>query len=285
MKTLLITGGTGYLGQRLLPIAAASAHVVATARDPSAIAAAYQPQALDITDPNQVESVIAAVRPDAVIHAAAINPGVDDARMESVNVDGTRYLAQSAESIGARFVMVSTDVLHDGRNAVYADDAAPTPINLYGRTKAAGEAACLAAHSQAIAVRTSLIYGTEAMDRGTQGFVDRLGRGGTLTLFSDVLRQPVSRDALATGLVRLALEFTEETGTLNLTGSDVLDRATFAEQMLNFWQIRYAPESVQRIRAADRADLSEVPLDCRVSLTRAKALGLSIPGVFEVLNH
>lgn len=284
MKTVLITGGTGYLGERLLPIAAKHAKVVAVARKPRALSRLYRPDKIDLLDRSSVFEAVRSIKPDAIIHAAALNPGVDDERMPAVNHSGTQFLAEAASEVGSRLVLVSTDMVHDGKKAPYADAAIPSPINAYGQSKADGETSALAAHSDTIAVRTSLIYGLESIDRGTAGFAHRLAAGDTLTLFSDVLRQPVWRDALALSLVKLAVELTDETGTLNLTGSDVLDRATFATLMLDFWQIPYAGSAIEHIKAADRPDLSGVPINAELSLLRASALGLPTPGVHEVLQ-
>ena len=285
MTTIFITGGTGYLGERLLPIAAKRAQIVAGARNPRAISRLYSPEAMDLFDAASVMSVIERVQPDAIIHAAALNPGVHDSAMVDVNAQGTKYIAKAAQQMGCRLVLVSTDMVHDGKQAPYADNAEPTPINDYGRSKAEGEQLAASVHSNTIAVRTSLIYGLESIDRGTAGFAQRLANGEPLTLFDDVLRQPVSRDALAESLVRLALDFPEETGVINVAGSDLLDRATFGEMMLKFWHIPIDKHSVQRISATGRADLSSVPLNVQLSLDRAPALGLPTPGVYEVLEQ
>jgi len=177
------------------------------------------------------------IKPDAIIHAAALNPGVNDAAMSEVNTQGTKFIAEAAKQIGCRLVLVSTDMVHDGKHAPYPDNAQPTPINDYGRTKADGEHRAFDTHNNTIAVRTSLIYGLDSLDRGTAGFAQRLENGDTLNLFDDVLRQPVWRDALAESLVRLAIDFPDETGVINIAGSDLLDRATFGELMLKFWHI------------------------------------------------
>ena len=221
MSTLLITGGTGYLGERLLPIAAQRADLVAAARNPRALSRLYNPCAMDLCDRTSVFEQVKAIHPSAIIHAAAINPGVDDAMMETVNHQGTGYLAEAANQIGCRLVLVSTDMVHDGKGAPYADDAAPNPVNDYGHSKARGESAALNANPNSIAVRTSLIYGLDSMDRGTLGFANRLADGHTLTLFDDVLRQPVWRDALADSLVRLALDHTSETEHLFTEGGAI----------------------------------------------------------------
>lgn len=285
MTTVFVTGGTGYLGERLLPMAADRSRVVAGARQPRAISRLYNPVPLDLCDRMSVMDAIRKVQPDAIIHAAALNPGVDDAMMNEVNALGTEYVAQAAQQIGARLVFVSTDVVHDGQNAPYTDNAEPSPINEYGRSKAAAESLALNAHPNTIAVRTSLIYGLDSMDRGTIGFARRLDQGEPLNLFSDVLRQPVWRDALATSLLRLALDFPNETGVINIAGSDLTDRATFGELMLKFWHIPTVEGSVRHIAAAGRADLASVPLNTQLSLDRAAALSLPLPGVYKVLEQ
>ena len=71
---------------------------------------------------------------------------------------------------------------------------------------------------------------------------------------------------------------------MNLTGNDVLDRATFAELMLDFWHIQHAPPAIEHIQAVDRPDLSGVPINAELSLVRATELGLPTPGVYEVLK-
>jgi len=285
MATVFITGGTGYLGERLLPIAAARARVVAGARNPKALNPVHNPEPMDLCDRSSVLDAVQRVKPNAIIHAAAINPGVNDALMAEVNAQGTQFIAEAAHQIGCRLVIVSTDMVHDGKKSPYSDNAKPTPVNDYGRSKAEGEKRAFDTHKNTIAVRTSLIYGLDSMDRGTAGFAQQLANGKTLTLFTDVLRQPVWRDALAESLVCLALDLTNETGVINVTGGDLTDRATFGELMLKFWHIPIAEGSIQHINAADQAQLASVPLNVQMSLERATALGLPTPGLYEVLEQ
>jgi len=101
-----------------------------------------------------------------IIHAAAANPGSKDAEMNTVNHLATASIGKFSREIGARLVAVSSDMVFSGDDAPYDDQS--QPINEYGRTKAAGEAAVM---DYAALVRTSLIYGLELMDRSTAGFV------------------------------------------------------------------------------------------------------------------
>lgn len=278
-KILLLTGGSGYLGRHLARRAVSRFSLV-TAYHRSPAVTAGRPLPLDLTDREAVFRAVEALQPQAIIHAAAINPGSgDEAAMMRVNADGTRHLAEAARQVGARLVHVSTDVVHDGRHAPYPDDAPPAPLNAYGRSKAAGEAAVAGACPQAVIVRTSLIYGLEEMDRGTAGFVQKLRSGRPLILFHDVIRQPVWVETLCEALLRLV--DLPVAGILNVAGRQPLTREAFARRMLAFWQV----DRLDLLRSGRAADVSaEIPLDLRLEVSRAEnLLGMTFPGVDEVL--
>lgn len=278
--TILITGGSGYLGRHLSARAAAASRVVTTYRTHPQHITAGEPLLLDLSQRAAVWRLITALAPRAIIHTAAINPGEGlEAEMMQVNVDGSRYVAEAAVAVGARLVHVSTDVLHDGRHAPYDDTAPPAPLNAYGRSKAAAEAAVLELDPAAVVVRTSLIYGLEVMDRSTAGFVARLQAGQPLVLFTDVLRQPIWVEALAAALLQLVdLPWA---GPLNVAGRQVLSRAAFGRRLLAWWGV----ETGSLLQAGRAADVSAtIPLDLRLHVTRAEQL-LHMPllGVDEVL--
>jgi dTDP-4-dehydrorhamnose reductase len=282
----VVTGASGYLGRRLVGRAATRADVVAavgSGAPPDALPAGAVVRRLDVTDRAAVSALVDELRPDAVIHAAAANPGAPVERFEAVNVGGTIAVADAVGALGTagRMVHVSTDVVLDGRSAPYADDSPPSPLNRYGASKAAAEAAVRERLPSAAVVRTSLIYGLHEVDRGTAGMAERLRRGEPLTLFEDSIRQPVWIEALAEGLVRLALDLRDEAGVLNLAGDEALSRAAFARRMLAWWRVDVP---VDRVREVTAAGLGDVPLDLRLRLDRARLLGLATPGVGEVLG-
>ncbi|MCB0209211.1 MAG: sugar nucleotide-binding protein [Anaerolineae bacterium] len=279
-KTLLLTGASGYLGQHVALRAADEYDLYAAYGSNAAGITAGQPIQLDLGSRAAVQQVIERLNPQAIIHAAAVNPGYGDAAaMERVNHQGSRFVAEAAVNVGARLVCVSTDVVHSGHNAPYDDDAVPTPINDYGRTKAAGEAAVLEIDPGAAIARTSLIYGLERMDRGTESFVERLESGQTLKLFSDVIRQPVWVESLAEALLKLVES--DYAGTLNVVGRQVLNREEFGRRMLSFWGIAID----ERVQSGLGADISStIPLDLRLRYSKAEQrLNLPLYGVDEVL--
>lgn len=278
---LLITGATGYLGRRLMSHGAARGRAYAATRRRPDAETANDTVAVDIGERGAVLELVERLKPTAIIHAAAVNPGQgDEAEMMRINADGSRIVAEAARAVGARLVAVSTDIVHDGRAGPYGDDAPPTPINAYGRSKAAGEEAVLDVDPSAVVVRTSLMYGLDEMDRGTAGFAERLARGEELSLFSDVLRNPVRVDALADALVQLTE--VNYSGLLNVAGRQALTREEFGRKMLAYWGV--ADDGL--IRPARAVEISDtIPIDVRLISSRAETLlGVTFPGVDDVLG-
>jgi dTDP-4-dehydrorhamnose reductase len=292
MRRLLITGGSGYLGRHLSARAVDAFQVYASYSSNPGQTKAGQPLPLDLTDRDNVHRLVADLQPDAIIHAAAINPGQgSDEAMWQVNTLGSQYIAEAAVAVGARLTHVSTDVVHSGRlqrfsRSVplrsippYEDDDPPSPINSYGRSKAEAERVVAQIDPQAAIVRTSLIYGLEEMDRGTEGFIKRLQSGQPLVLFNDVVRQPVWVESLAEVLLRLVE--VKYAGLLNVVGRQALTREEFGRRMLAWWGVE-AGETVQSGRAADISDT--IPLDVRLTVAKAEQLlHMTFPGVDEVL--
>jgi dTDP-4-dehydrorhamnose reductase len=132
MKTLVV-GAAGQLGQELLRTAPARVEVTALDRE-----------GLDIVALDTVLEVVAELRPDVIINAAAYT-AVDGAETKpdlavSVNAEGPGHLARAAERSGARLLHVSTDFVFDGQaQQPYCPRQEPRPLGIYGHSKLAGE--------------------------------------------------------------------------------------------------------------------------------------------------
>src|SRR3546814_5836678 len=78
----------------------------------------------------------------------------------AVNRDGAGFLAEACAATGAALIHLSTDYLFDGRKgSPYREDDAISPLNAYGRSKAAGEAAVRTACPAHVILRTSWVFG------------------------------------------------------------------------------------------------------------------------------
>jgi len=109
--------------------------------------------------------VVARERPDWIVNCAAYTQ-VDRAEAEPeiaqrVNAAGAANLARAARITGARLLHMSTDYVFDGRAArPYREDDPVGPLNVYGRTKLAGEQAVRDIMPDAhLIVRTQWLFG------------------------------------------------------------------------------------------------------------------------------
>lgn len=130
---ILITGAAGLLGHGLVRVFSSRHEVFPLARAEA-----------DITSNAAVRAAFAKVRPDAVIHAAAI-PDLDICESDPdkaflVNVEGTRHVVAAAREVGAAVAYISTDAVFDGLKWTPYIESDPTnPPTVYGRAKLLGE--------------------------------------------------------------------------------------------------------------------------------------------------
>jgi dTDP-4-dehydrorhamnose reductase len=151
---ILLTGMTGQVGAELLAILPLLGEV-----------AAFDRHGLDLSNPEQIRRAIRDVQPTIIVNAAAYT-SVDQAEREEkqahiTNVEAPALMAEEAKKIGAALVHYSTDYVFDGSKTLpYEETDRPSPINVYGMTKLAGEEAIQAVGVPHLIFRTSWVYGT-----------------------------------------------------------------------------------------------------------------------------
>lgn len=194
---LLVLGARGMLGSDLVLAADGAGHDVR----------GFGRTELDVTDLDALRRRFDREAPDAVINCAAWTD-VDGAEDDpdgamAVNGTGAGNAAAAAAEVGAKVLYVSTDYVFDGaKGADYVESDPVAPLNVYGRTKAAGEQATVAANRRSWVVRSSWLFGLNGPN-----FVDtmlRLGRDhGQVLVVRDQVGSPTWTWHLAHGLVRL----------------------------------------------------------------------------------
>jgi dTDP-4-dehydrorhamnose reductase len=227
-KTLLITGGSGYLGSQLIKAAAAAGwQVYATYYSRPFSPAAGTAVPLDLRDADKTRSIIRNIHPQAIIHAACSNHGEQPFAI----VPAAMSVASAAREFNVRLVHVSSDTVFDGEHPPYADEAAPAPIMGYGRAKAEAETLVGQLCFPAIIVRPSLIWGLQPLDRQTRWLADGVRRGEHVMLFTDEYRNPVYIHDLCAALLELAGQPSLQ-GRMNLGGAQSLNRWDFGLKLL-----------------------------------------------------
>src|SRR6185437_10048745 len=118
---------------------------------------------IDLVRPESIHAVLSAVRPRAIVNAAAYT-AVDRAETDSanafaINATGAGCLADAAARFGIPLIHVSTDYVFDGRKgAPYVEEDRASPLGVYGASKLAGETAVRRAHPAATILRSSWLY-------------------------------------------------------------------------------------------------------------------------------
>ncbi len=150
---ILVTGADGQLGHELVRSLGTHGDVRATNR-----------ATLDLGDPDAIAATVRALQPALIVNAGAYT-AVDKAEDErdlafAINARAPGVLAEEARRCGAVLLHFSTDYVFDGTARVpYAENAATNPLNVYGASKLAGEAAVAASGAAALVFRTSWVYG------------------------------------------------------------------------------------------------------------------------------
>ena len=237
---LLVTGAGGQLG----------VDVVLHAESVGDDVVAVDKAALDITDPVAVRELLEAVRPEAVINAAAytaVDACETDERLAfAVNADAVGHLAAACELIGAHLVHVSTDYVFDGTlGRPYREDDATNPQSVYGRSKLAGEQA--AGRAAAIA-RTSWVCGEYG--NNMVKLVLRLAANPdqALAFVDDQRGHPTFTADLAPALHRLALD--RRVGIHHVTNQGAVSWYEFVREIL-----AASGDDPDRVRPIATADL------------------------------
>lgn len=257
---VFVTGGSSYLGRTLVPLAVSRFETGYSffSRNRLDVAGGVR---LDVRDATAVSRTLAAFAPDVIIHTVGSNR-CDD--MTAVIVEGTANVTAAARQLHARLIHLSTDSIFDGKSPPYDENAQPTPVNEYGRAKAQAEQ-IVKTHPNHVIIRTSLIYGFNEMDHGTQWMAAALQKGQPVTLFNNQFRNPVWVETLALACLELAEN--EYRGVLNVAGRQRLSRAEFGLRMLDWWQVE--PRHTLTISPSSEG---RWPLDCTLDLTLGTAV-------------
>jgi dTDP-4-dehydrorhamnose reductase len=224
----LITGAGGALGSVILrQLVREGTSAVGTLSVAGPAPGIGNTHRVDLADATAIGRLIKGMRPGIIIHAAAmtsVQSAYDNPTLaQAVNVGATKCIAESAETSGARLVYISTDMVFDGADAPYAEEAATRPLSVYGRTKADAERV-VRSMTGSLVIRLPLLYGLPGVERDTT-FLNQmkaLRRGESLRLFEDEYRSPIDLEDAASSILLAASS--DYSGVLHVAGPQRLSR-------------------------------------------------------------
>lgn len=287
-RKVLVTGGTGLLGEGLRETAPVGWSIVATHLRP------YEGRNLgvatllaDVRDRGALERVFADHAFDAVVHAAGI-ASVDESERDpdgstASNLGGTRNVAELCARSGARLIYISTNAVFDGTRAPYRESDPVCPVNAYGRIKLACERAVEESVDRPVIVRPILMYGwPHRMGRPNPvtWVIDALTRGETIHVVDDVFENPLHNVTAADAIWRILDR--DVTGTIHLAGRDTVSRYELAQMVARVFALDAS--RIQPVASSYFTHLARRPPNTTLATGRMEhELGLPAPALEDGL--
>jgi dTDP-4-dehydrorhamnose reductase len=255
VKTILITGSNGLLGQKLVynllgrNRSGAQFNIIATSKGDNRlrIQEGYIYQPLDITDEHQVAEMFAKYKPDVVINTAAMT-NVDACennreQAKQLNVDAVGYQVKALEALRSadydpHYIHLSTDFIFDGENGPYREDDTPNPLSWYAQTKLDAEKIVEASTVRWAILRTIIVYGVaDFMSRSNVVLWAReaLGKGQKINVVDDQFRSPTLAEDLAEGCILCSEKGAQ--GIYHVSGKDIMSILELVYAVADFWQL------------------------------------------------
>jgi dTDP-4-dehydrorhamnose reductase len=286
MTRYLVTGASGLLGINFALRVCQEHTVVGVFTDARLQGSPFTEQVADLTQPGQIDWLVTTYKPDVILHTAAITnldtceKQPDLARRLNAEVPGE--LAAAARKSGAKMVHISTDAVFDGTQPGRTETDTPNPINIYAKTKLAGEQAVLAANPDALVARVNFygwsISGSRSL---AEWFYNNLKSGTHINGFTDVVFSPL----LVTDLADTLLEMVTKgmSGLYHVLGSECISKYDFGVRLARVFGLR--EELLKPISVASSG--LAAPRSPNLCLSTAKlvaALGHPLPGIDEGLQ-
>jgi len=199
---------------------------------------------LDLCDIQALQKFLHDLRPDLIVNASAYT-AVDRAESEEdkamkVNALAPGVMAEAARRSGAVFIHYSTDYVFDGRKtSPYTEDDTTNPLNVYGKSKLAGEKNIMQAGDAYLILRTSWVYSMQG-NSFVRKVLEWARKSDRLKIVDDQVSNPTWAAALAEttcmilsqNMKHLPERIREGTGLYHLAGSGYTSRFEWAGEII-----------------------------------------------------
>ncbi|MDP7663030.1 MAG: SDR family oxidoreductase [Nitrospinota bacterium] len=275
---ILVSGASGLLGPYLAMAAKEWGDVFTTSRTSGDFPA-------DLIDPDETKNLIKKTEPYILVNAAGLTD-VDlcekDPHLASdLNTNVTENLAGLLSS-GACFVCISTDQVYPDSPGPHFEGA-EAPVNVYGRSKLAGEKAALA-HPGGLVLRTNFFGPSQTPGRNSLSdfFIDNFRAKKEVTLFSDVFFSPLHMKTLCDLIFRSVSEGLR--GIYNLGSREGTSKAEFGFSVARHFGL--STEKAILGKAQLHPDRAKRPADMRMDVTKIEtALKTKMPTLEEEISR
>ena len=284
---VLITGGSGLLGQYLNILLSLKHHILSLYNSNIGNCKDYNSLKLNICDYNSLLKVFNDFRPNAVIHTAAVSKpilpeGVSSKEVCELNVIATKNIAELCDKFNSKLIYTSTDLVYAGsRSSMLKEDAKLNPVSLYAETKLMGEIKIQRTFDNYIILRTALLFGfgiNHSKNHFLQMYRD-LKQNKPVKLFTDQHRTPLSLIEAA----RIINEFVDDnikSEIINFGGLERVSRYELGERLCELAGLN--KNLLTKIKMDDLPGLQKVE-DVSMSTDKLQSFGIKQKNLDEMI--
>jgi dTDP-4-dehydrorhamnose reductase len=209
----------------------------------------------------------------------------------AINADSPGALARTAAELDIPIIHISTDYVFDGeKRAPYVESDAANPVNVYGRSKLAGEHAVATAAPRYAILRVTWVYSVFGANF-VKAMLNLAKTRAEVSVVDDQIACPTPALDLAAGLLVMAEKLVATPdpalhGIFHGAGATPVDRYTFAEAALASAARRGNPmPMLKRVKSADFASAAPRPPYSALDSRKLTAIyGVAIPGWQSTLD-
>jgi dTDP-4-dehydrorhamnose reductase len=249
MKKILITGSNGLLGQKLVYalLKRNDVTVIATSLGANRLinTIGYEYEALDITNLQEVKTIVEKHQPDVIINTAAMtNVDACETKQEEcwlLNVTAVQYLVDviTVNNPKCQLIHLSTDFIFDGeKGSEYVETDVPNPQSYYARSKYESEKILEKSSIHWAIARTIIVYGiVDNMSRSNIVLwaKDALQKGQKINVVDDQFRSPTLAEDLAAGCILMADQ--QAKGIYHVSGPTTMSILELVYKVAAHWKL------------------------------------------------
>jgi dTDP-4-dehydrorhamnose reductase len=286
---VLITGGSGLLGQYLNIEFSKHFEILTLYNSTEGNVNLFKNRLVDITDFHKMKSIFEEFKPNVVFHTAGISNvqlanTISSYEVYNINVNATENIAKLCDTYKARLFYTSTDLIYAGyRGSMLKEEAKLVPLSLYAETKLMGELKIQQTFDNYVILRTALLFGFGLRQRNNffQHMVNDLKCGKVVNLFTDQFRTPLSlleASSISVDLVKSEI-FNQ---IINFGGSERISRYEMGKKVCEFGKI-----DKQLLNPTTMEQIPGIPIVADVSMdtSKLKSFGIKLLPFEESLQN
>lgn len=285
---ILITGGSGLLGQYLNIILSESDSILTLYNSNAGNCKLYNSEKVDLKDNKKLKDIFILFKPDIVVHTAAISrPELCDSLPREfvfdINVRSTCMFAELCEAHNAKLIFTSTDLVYDGDSGQMLEEGSGiNPVSLYAQTKLHSENEIGSIFDNYIILRTSLLFGM-GLNHSVNNFHQMLvnfRNNKPVRLFHDQYRTPLALSDAAR-LIRDLIRMEIKEIVLNFGGRERISRVQLGELLCELGN--FDRSLIESISMSELPGLHKVA-DVSMNTGKLQSLGLKQKSIEESIQ-